>query len=200
MRLVLWGLFDEANLARSPMCQVRSERRRNASRGSVTEGHPKRGIASIEVDGVGIGDFEVRGEATGRVWLAHIARALPLPGSGERRKGESADGELVLLHTLPKEEMYADDLKRARGAVAIAQLPEVCASPVIRQLIDTKDDEYAMTLIWEWADISLHDLLSASRGVDIDAAQAEVTYARHSRRCTRSILFTAMSRRTTSYG
>lgn len=61
------------------------------------------------------GEFEIHGDETGRVWRAHIAQQLSLAGSGERRKGIAADGEEVLLHTLRKEEMYADDLARAQG-------------------------------------------------------------------------------------
>jgi serine/threonine protein kinase len=105
------------------------------------------------------GEFEICGDKTGRVWRAHIARQLSLAGSGERRKALAADGEEVLLHTLRNEEMYADDLARARAAAAIARLPEIRASPAICQLIDTSENDFALTLVWEWADVALHDLL-----------------------------------------
>lgn len=117
------------------------------------------------------GDFTIRGDQTGRIWHAHIARQLPLAGSGERRKGKGVDAEDVLLYALPKEEMYADDLARAGVAIAFAHRPEIRASPVICKLVDTNDNEYALTLIWEWADVSLNDVLRSI--TDEDAAQIE---------------------------
>lgn len=117
------------------------------------------------------GDIEIRGDETGGVWRAHIARQLPMPGSGERRKGEGGDGEEVLLHTLTKEEMYADDLARARTAIEVARRPEVRASPAIRQLVDTSENDYSLTLVWEWADVALHELLRDGTVTDEDASQ-----------------------------
>jgi serine/threonine protein kinase len=121
-----------------------------------------------------LGEYEIRGDETGRGWRTHIARQLPLAGSGERRKGQAADGEDVLLHTLRKEEMYADDLARARVAIDIARRPEIRTSPVIVRLVDTSDDEHALTLVWEWAEVALHELLqeravTASDASGIDA-------------------------------
>lgn len=61
----------------------------------------------------------------GPIYRAHVAQTLPLPGRGERRKGSSDAGEAVLLHSLRKEEMYRDDLERARRAVTVARRNEV---------------------------------------------------------------------------
>jgi hypothetical protein len=119
------------------------------------------------------GEFEIHGDETGRVWRAHVAQQLSLAGSGERRKGIAADGEEVLLHTLRKEEMYADDLARARTAVAIARIPEIRASPVICRLVDTSENSFALTLVWEWAEVALHELLRSGAVTTEDATAIE---------------------------
>src|SRR4051794_38373166 len=106
-----------------------------------------------------------RGDETGRVWITHITPTIPFPGRGERRV--DVDRE-VLLHTLPKKATYNKDIERARAAVAIARLPEVRASPVVRQLIDTSEDHLGLTLIWEWVDTTLLDLICDGRAAEVD--------------------------------
>jgi serine/threonine protein kinase len=108
-----------------------------------------------------LGDYEVRGEETGCVWTVHIARQISAPGSGERRKGESEECGDVVIHTLRKEKMYEQDIVLARDSLAIARLPAVRACPFIRQLVDTCETESELSVIWEWADLTLRDAIES---------------------------------------
>jgi hypothetical protein len=114
------------------------------------------------------GEFDRRGEQTGRVWRAHIARPLPFAGSGRYFLGED-DGEVVLLHELPKEDLYVDDIVRARRAIEIYGRPEIREAPTIRQLIDIAENEYVLVLVYEWAEQALHEALAAGHVTGADA-------------------------------
>jgi hypothetical protein len=72
--------------------------------------------------------------------------------------------------------MYADDLARAAIATDVARRPEIRASSVIVRLVDTSDNHYALTLVWEWADVALHELLQegAVTPADIEAVETNV--------------------------
>lgn len=39
---------------------------------------------------------------------------------------------------------------------------------MIRQLVDVSDSDYALTLVWEWADVTLHELMREPAVADDD--------------------------------
>jgi serine/threonine protein kinase len=119
-----------------------------------------------------MGEFEVSGGETGRTWRARIAATLPFAGNGFYRRGEGEE-EVVLLHELPKEEMYADDIARARQAIDVFRRPEVREAPTIRQLIDIFENDHVLVLVYEWADESLHERLGGGHLAGAEAKRIE---------------------------
>jgi hypothetical protein len=117
----------------------------------------------------------ITGSRTGREWRYHVTvDRTTAPGLGRRFRVQAVDDETwFYYHEYDQGDFYAAELPQMRNAIAIADLPEVAACPYTCTLIDVVENEHVLGTIWELADISLHDFLTAPDG-DRNTAASEV--------------------------
>jgi hypothetical protein len=123
---------------------------------------------------------EVVGEFTGTRWYWQFQRDR-INANGERYRAAADAGRPVLVHVVRKEPLWSSDpdirlldeadLSRARRAIEVARCAEVADAAELRHLVDTAEDEYALKVIWEWAEMALHEHLRDA-GADCDLAEA----------------------------
>ena len=95
------------------------------------------------------GMVEIVGDRTGQRWQWHLVRDRLPDTNGDRYQANSGQHTQALVYSVPKEDLWAEDLLLAHSAIAVADLPGIATCAAIRSLIDVADRDRAFFSVWE---------------------------------------------------